>query len=36
MDSKIKLSWEGMGVILTNFGGLGASFSGHFGGLGGS
>ena len=36
MDSKMKLSWEGLGVILANLGGLGGSFSGHFGGLGGS
>ena len=30
MDSKMKLSWEGLGVILANLGGLGGSFSGHF------
>ena len=26
MDSKMKLSWEGLGVILANLGGLGESF----------
>ena len=36
MDSKMKRSWEGLGVILANLGGLGGSFSSHFGGPGGS
>ena len=36
MESKMKLSWEGLGVILADFGGLGGSFSGHFEGLGDS
>ena len=30
MDSKMKLSWEGLGVILANLGGLGRLFSGNF------
>ena len=36
MDFKMKRSWEGLGVILANLGGLVGSFSGHFGDLGGS
>ena len=35
MDSKMKLSWEGLGVILANLGRLWGSFSAHFRGLGG-
>ena len=34
--SEMKLSWEGLRVMLASMGGIGGSFSGHFGGLDGS